>query len=267
LRFLNIFLFSFITFLVVFCTSGSSEVNFVEIPVVISNGKIDADISVSHRDKVKLIVTSDQDGVLHIHGYDIEVEIFENKSSSVEFVAEATGLFKLALHTMSDGDHNHNHGDKKSHDDHGDKKSHDDHGDKKSHDDHGDKKSHGGNDYNEHGSVFSSKVLNPNDSFSFKIIEKFKGSTIPFHDHMQHSVKPGKIIVTNDSVEARNVIIQINDGSFTPNEVIVNVGEIVIWENNTGKKAAITSGLMGGSDEHEGDEKEVIIGNMKVLPK
>ena len=258
MRFLNIFLFSFITFLVVFCTSGSSEVNFVEIPVVISNGKIDADISVSHRDKVKLIVTSDQDGVLHIHGYDIEVEIFENKSSSVEFVAEATGLFKLALHTMSDGDHNHNHGDKKSHDDHGDKKSHDDHGDKKS---------HGGNDYNEHGSVFSSKVLNPNDSFSFKIIEKFKGSTIPFHDHMQHSVKPGKIIVTNDSVEARNVIIQINDGSFTPNEVIVNVGEIVIWENNTGKKAAITSGLMGGSDEHEGDEKEVIIGNMKVLPK
>ena len=258
MRFLYIFLFSFITFLVVFCTSGSSEVNFVEIPVVISNGKIDTDISVSHRDKVKLIVTSDQDGVLHIHGYDIEVEIFENKSSSVEFVAEATGLFKLALHTMSDGDHNHNHGDKKSHDDHGDKKSHDDHGDKKS---------HGGNDYNEHGSVFSSKVLNPNDSFSFKIIEKFKGSTIPFHDHMQHSVKPGKIIVTNDSVEARNVIIQINDGSFTPNEVIVNVGEIVIWENNTGKKAAITSGLMGGSDEHEGDEKEVIIGNMKVLPK
>ena len=265
MRFLNIFLFSFITFLVVFCTSGSSEVNFVEIPVVISNGKIDADISVSHRDKVKLIVTSDQDGVLHIHGYDIEVEIFENKSSSVEFVAEATGLFKLALHTKSDGDHNH--GDKKSHDDHGDKKSHDDHGDKKSHDDHGDKKSHGGNDYNEHGSVFSSKVLNPNDSFSFKIIEKFKGSTIPFHDHMQHSVKPGKIMVTNDSVEARNVIFQINDGSFTPNEVIVNVGEIVIWENNTGKKAAITSGLMGGSDEHEGDEKEVIIGNMKVLPK
>ena len=242
MRFLNIFLFSFITFLVVFCTSGSSEVNFVEIPVVISNGKIDTDISVSHRDKVKLIVTSDQDGVLHIHGYDIEVEIFENKSSSVEFVAEATGLFKLALHAMSDGDHNHNHN-------------------------HGDKKSHGGNDYNEHGAVFSSKVLNPNDSFSFKIIEKFKGSTIPFHDHMQHSVKPGKIIVTNDSVEARNVIIQINDGSFTPNEVIVNVGEIVIWENNTGKKAAITSGLMGGSDEHEGDEKEVIIGNMKVLPK
>ena len=242
MRFLNIFLFSFITFLVVFCTSGSSEVNFVEIPVVISNGKIDTDISVSHRDKVKLIVTSDQDGVLHIHGYDIEVEIFENKSSSVEFVAEATGLFKLSLHAMSDGDHNHNHN-------------------------HGDKKSHGGNDYNEHGAVFSSKVLNPNDSFSFKIIEKFKGSTIPFHDHMQHSVKPGKIIVTNDSVEARNVIIQINDGSFTPNEVIANVGEIVIWENNTGKKAAITSGLMGGSDEHEGDEKEVIIGNMKVLPK
>ena len=242
MRFLNIFLFSFITFLVVFCTSGSSEVNFVEIPVVISNGKIDTDISVSHRDKVKLIVTSDQDGVLHIHGYDIEVEIFENKSSSVEFVAEATGLFKLALHAMSDGDHYHNHN-------------------------HGDKKSHGGNDYNEHGAVFSSKVLNPNDSFSFKIIEKFKGSTIPFHDHMQHSVKPGKIIVTNDSVEARNVIIQINDGSFTPNEVIANVGEIVIWENNTGKKAAITSGLMGGSDEHEGDEKEVIIGNMKVLPK
>ena len=240
MRFLNIFLFSFITFLVVFCTSGSSEVNFVEIPVVISNGKIDTDISVSHRDKVKLIVTSDQDGVLHIHGYDIEVEIFENKSSSVEFVAEATGLFKLALHAMSDGDHNHNHGDKKS---------------------------HGGNDYNEHGAVFSSKVLNPNDSFSFKIIEKIKAATIPFHDHMQHSVKPGKIIVTNDSVEARNVIIQINDGSFTPNEVIANVGEIVIWENNTGKKAAITSGLMGGSDEHEGDEKEVIIGNMKVLPK
>ncbi len=241
MRLLSILLFtSVIIFLVVFCTSGSSDVNFVEVAVVISNGKIDNDISVSHRDKVKLKVTSDQDGVLHIHGYDIEVDIFKNKPSSIEFVAEATGLFKLALHAMPDGDHNH---------------------------DHGDKKSHGGGNYNEHGAVFSSKVLNPNDSFSFKIIEKFKGSTIPFHDHMQHSVKPGKIIVTNDSVEARNVIIQINDGSFTPNEVIVNIGEIVIWENNTGKKAAITSGLMEGSDEHEGDEKEVIIGNMKVLPK
>ena len=222
MRLLNIFLFLAITFLVVFCTSGSSEVNFVEVAVVISNGKID--------------------GVLHIHGYDIEVDIFENKPSSIEFVAEATGLFKLALHAMSDGDHNHDH-------------------------DHGDKKSHGGKNYNEHGAVFSSKVLNQNDSFSFKIIEKFKGSTIPFHDHMQHSVKPGKIIVTNDSVEARNVIIQINDGSFTPNEVIVNIGGIVIWENNTGKKAAITSGLMEGSDDHEDDEKEIIIGNMKVLPK
>ena len=100
-----------------FCTSESSEINVVEIPVVISNSKIDSVISVYHRDKVKLKITSDQDGVLHIHGYDIKVDIFENKSSLVEFVAEATGLFKLALHEISDSDHNHshNHGDKKSH--------------------------------------------------------------------------------------------------------------------------------------------------------
>jgi len=101
LRFLNIFLFSFITFLVVFCTSGSSEVNFVEIPVVISNGKIDTDISVSHRDKVKLIVTSDQDGVLHIHGYDIEVEVGPESHAMVKFNATATGRFPVEIHGSS----------------------------------------------------------------------------------------------------------------------------------------------------------------------
>ncbi|MQG19138.1 MAG: hypothetical protein FI687_05125 [SAR202 cluster bacterium] len=234
-----LFLIIIMAFSITSCSNEVSSKGVVEIPIEISKGKIDSEITLSHRDKVKITVTSDQDGVLHIHGYDIKVDVFENKSSVVEFVAEATGLFKLALHEMSDGDHDH---------------------------DHGHKKSHGDKEYDEHGAVFSSKVLNPNDSFSFKIIEKFKGSTIPFHDHMQHSVKPGNIIVTNDLGESRNVVIQINDGSFTPNQVTVNVGEIVIWENNTGKKAAITSGLMGESDNHEGHEKEVIIGNMKVLP-
>ena len=114
---ISISLFSLIGVLLVFCTSGSSTGSVLEIPVEIFNGKINSDISITQGDQVNLKVTSDKDGVLHIHGYDIKVDIFVDKTSSVEFVALATGSFKLALHEASDdhGDHDHSSGGKKEH--------------------------------------------------------------------------------------------------------------------------------------------------------
>lgn len=101
----GLFLLSLIAVLLAFCTVESPSISVSEIPVNILNGKIDSDISITQHHKVIFKVTSDRVGVLHIHGYDIKVDVLEDKTSFVEFVAKVTGSFKLAFHEAVDSDH------------------------------------------------------------------------------------------------------------------------------------------------------------------
>ena len=107
LKLSGLFLLSLIAILVISCIVESPSISVSEIPVDIYNGKIDSDIYITQGNKVIFKVTSYRAWVLHIHGYVIKVDVFEDKTSFVEFVAQATSSFKLALHEASDGHHDH----------------------------------------------------------------------------------------------------------------------------------------------------------------
>ena len=53
---------------------------------------------VKNGDTVMLLITSDEAGTLHLHGYDHEDEVGTEGVTRMELVAELEGRFALALH-------------------------------------------------------------------------------------------------------------------------------------------------------------------------
>jgi hypothetical protein len=76
----------------------------IQVHVVIEDGKI-ADnqgvIKMAQGDDVTLHFSSDETHHLHIHGYDIEVEVSPGSHSMVDFNATATGRFPVEIHSSS----------------------------------------------------------------------------------------------------------------------------------------------------------------------
>ena len=72
-----------------------------EVKVTITGGKVSpppSHVDVTKGTVVRIIVTSDVDDELHVHGYDEEVELPAGKPSSVEFRASRTGSFEVETH-------------------------------------------------------------------------------------------------------------------------------------------------------------------------
>jgi heme/copper-type cytochrome/quinol oxidase subunit 2 len=71
------------------------------INVSVKDGKV---IPKAHRVKVKadssvrIMVTSDVDDEVHVHGYDIEREVSAGQPVSIEFTADQTGVFEVETH-------------------------------------------------------------------------------------------------------------------------------------------------------------------------
>jgi hypothetical protein len=64
-----------------------------------------ADPAVCRDQEVTLVIASDVDGVLHIHGYDEQVpatEVSAGDELRLEFVAERSGQFPIELHPAAD---------------------------------------------------------------------------------------------------------------------------------------------------------------------
>jgi hypothetical protein len=61
-----------------------------------------AEIEVNQGDKVDFLVESDLEGIVHVHGYDIEKKVTPTKSARVRFEATLEGIFEIELHL--DGD-------------------------------------------------------------------------------------------------------------------------------------------------------------------
>lgn len=55
-------------------------------------------ISVHEGDEVTLNVTSNRPVEMHVHGYDLEVEIEANEPTRISFVADLTGRFPIENH-------------------------------------------------------------------------------------------------------------------------------------------------------------------------
>lgn len=67
----------------------------------------DETIRVTKGDKVSLRWTSDEDVELHLHGYDVEVEIAAGEPGTMNFEAHATGRFPVTVHGWGNEGHGH----------------------------------------------------------------------------------------------------------------------------------------------------------------
>ncbi|MBW8766626.1 MAG: hypothetical protein JF630_10515 [Geodermatophilales bacterium] len=70
------------------------------IEVVISGGQVSGDtgrVEVPVGEQVSLIVISDVPGQVHVHGYDLELELVPGASASITFDATVAGVFEVEL--------------------------------------------------------------------------------------------------------------------------------------------------------------------------
>ena len=77
-----------------------SEVSLVDGRIV---GEDDV-IRVTRGERVELVWSSDQRIRLHLHGYDLELEVTPDEPAIMSFIAHATGRFPITRHG---GDHGH----------------------------------------------------------------------------------------------------------------------------------------------------------------
>jgi hypothetical protein len=73
----------------------------VEVSVAVTDGKVEPKprrVDVERDSQVRLIVTSDVDDAVHVHGYEIEAELEAGRPTTVEFVADQSGIFEVETH-------------------------------------------------------------------------------------------------------------------------------------------------------------------------
>ena len=91
------------------CAGSAPET--VEFNLDIRNRELEQESTVfrvKNSDTVVLLITSDEPGSLHLHGYDIEEVVSEEGVNRMEFVADIEGRFALALHPgVGGGGHSH----------------------------------------------------------------------------------------------------------------------------------------------------------------
>lgn len=64
-------------------------------------------IRITEGDMIELVWTSDEAAELHIHGYDLEIQVRPDEPVSVVFEAFATGRFPITSHGWGEGGHSH----------------------------------------------------------------------------------------------------------------------------------------------------------------
>ena len=62
-------------------------------------------IRVKQNDRVTLNIETMQNGIMHLHGYDIENEVKKGKLGNFHFEANATGRFKITFHAKEEHSH------------------------------------------------------------------------------------------------------------------------------------------------------------------
>jgi len=62
-------------------------------------------IRVKQNDRVTLKIETMQNGIMHLHGYDIENEVKKGKLGNFHFEANATGRFKITFHAKEEHAH------------------------------------------------------------------------------------------------------------------------------------------------------------------
>jgi len=77
----------------------------IENREVVLDGNV---VRVTQGDDVELVWTSDEAVELHLHGYDVALELAADEPGTMSFNARATGRFPVTSHGFS-GEHDHGH--------------------------------------------------------------------------------------------------------------------------------------------------------------
>ena len=94
-----------IVFIISACSTSAPEI--IELDVSIKNKTMTPnEISVNKNDTLVMNISSDENGSLHIHGYDIEKKISKNVQQQLKLDVYATGMYNVAFHI---GDQSHSH--------------------------------------------------------------------------------------------------------------------------------------------------------------
>ena len=229
------------------CSNGDMPED-LEISLNIQNRTIDIDppvIKAKEGDSVTLLINADESGSVHLHGYNIEVNIDTSDIAKIAFDANATGSFALTFHPGSDphsGEHNkHQH-----------------------------TGGHGnGNSLHGHAEIFESGTLDQGGKFSFVFGQDLSGKMVPFHNHMNHEME-GSVMVSDKAVLSSPVKIEIRETGFSPVQVTVKPDTSVEWINLGEKRARIASGLaptMDGEHLEKHVDQEITLGSVEIYPR
>jgi uncharacterized protein YcfL len=100
-----------LTFLSYGCSANNEEFTKIKFDLTFKNMElIPSNINSQENSELTLNITSDIDGKLHIHGYDIEGNISKNKISKLTIKLNATGNFPIAFHSEEQHDDISKHG-------------------------------------------------------------------------------------------------------------------------------------------------------------
>lgn len=73
----------------------------VEIRVSVADGKVKPAtrrVEVGRDSQVRLLITSDVDDEVHVHGYDLAATLEAGRTTTVELVADQRGIFEVETH-------------------------------------------------------------------------------------------------------------------------------------------------------------------------
>jgi hypothetical protein len=225
---------------------GSGESEAREFSLRIEDRKLSdelAIIKVKQNDNVTLRIDSDENGVFHLHGYDEEVSVGPDGTSTIALAASATGNFKITFHPGVEEDGH-------------------------ASDTHGDTKMKMSDGVREHASLFQSPRLNKGDTFSFVVTQDLDGEKIPYHNHVSHK-EVGTVTVSGvDGTSGRVEIETQGDGRFVPNNVTVKPNAELLWTNNSDSVVRVTSGHPPSEGDHsDHSEEEIMIASFEVYPR
>jgi len=112
----SLFFISLFIIILFACTASNTKTETHSINLNIKNGTLVEEITIKANQKDTIIfnITSEQPGIVHLHGYNIEMPVEKDVLTTSTLEATTTGKFAIAFHFSNDHDNN----DSSNHKDH-----------------------------------------------------------------------------------------------------------------------------------------------------
>lgn len=81
--------------------AGSATKSAIEVVIAVKDGMVSPPthrVKIAKGATVRLLITSDVDDEVHVHGYDVEKELPAGQQADVQLVADQAGLFEVETH-------------------------------------------------------------------------------------------------------------------------------------------------------------------------